>query len=92
MKDLKLKEIIKNINIIIPRNIRNSWFVLMPKFNEISKNIFSTLFVSTTEVSVSTYKKGKIERTPATSNNTLTKVIKSNNKQSFSSLGDKIYK
>jgi hypothetical protein len=92
MKDLKLKEIIKNINIIIPRNIRNSWFVLMPKFNEVSNNIFSILFVSITEGSVTIYRKGKIERTPATSNNTLAKVIKSNNKQSFSSLGDKRYK
>ena len=92
MKDLKLREIVKNINITIPRNKRNSWFVLIPKINEISNNFLSTLFVSTIEGSVKTYKKGKTDKIPAISNSTAINVINNNNKQSFSSLGNKICK
>ena len=64
----------------------------MPKFREISNTVWKILLVSITEGSVSTNKKGKIDKTPAISNNIANNLINNNNKASFRSLGNKIYK
>ena len=62
----------------------------MPKFREISNNVWKILLVWITEGSVRTSKKGKIDKTPAISNNTAINIINNNNKASFRSLGNKI--
>ena len=87
---LKISEIISIINTSAPSTKRNCWLFSIPKPLKNSNKLIKKKFVSIRVGLTRTDINGKIEATPITSINAITKIMNNKNTALFSSLGDKI--